>query len=180
MVSYFQYIFLIIFMINLSHETNFCESVTITSSVNSTAFTPIFFNYSTNIVAISDSTNRIYFWDTETHQQSFTILGSHDDKITSLKQFSSYPLLASSSYDKTVIIWDLLTPTMKLNFKLHRAPVLCLEFSAKFGRVFSGDESGVIFGFNYNNGELINTIKESTAIKFLIYMISLDYLVYLS
>jgi len=91
----------------------------------------------------------------------------HNDTISNLELISNSNFLASSSYDKTVRIWDVTTNTCKYVLKGHTDGVTALkQISSDMLASLSFDKS---FKFwNITTGNLIRTIEDPNTSPLLI------------
>ena len=95
----------------------------------------------------------------------------HNGSISDLELISNSNFLASSSYDKTVRIWDVTTNTCKYVLKGHTDGVTALkQISSDMFASVSWDQT--IKFWNITTGQLIRTLKDSMYSSFSIDVLS--------
>ncbi|KAM0968771.1 hypothetical protein ACFX13_017380 [Malus domestica] len=88
------------------------------------------------------------------------VLGEHSLLITDVRFSPSMPRLATSSFDKTVKIWDADNPVSFCTFMGHSAPVLSVDFHPNNDDLIcSCDASGEIRYWRINNGFCASVFK---------------------
>ena len=95
----------------------------------------------------------------------------HTNTISNLELISNSNFLASSSYDKTVRLWDVTTNTCKFVLKGHTQGVTSLkQISTDMFVSVALDET--IKFWNITTGQLIKTLEDSMYSSFLIDVLS--------
>uniref|UniRef100_A0A2C9U9G2 LisH domain-containing protein n=1 Tax=Manihot esculenta TaxID=3983 RepID=A0A2C9U9G2_MANES len=94
-----------------------------------------------------------------------TTLEEHSSLITDVRFSPSMPRLATSSFDKTVRVWDADNPSYSLRtFTGHSASVMSLDFHpSKDDLICSCDGDGEIRYWSINNGSCSRVFKGGTA-----------------
>ncbi|KAL5071413.1 hypothetical protein RYX36_022300 [Vicia faba] len=103
-------------------------------------------------------------WYTDSLKQKATI-EEHSFLITDVRFSPTLPRLATSSYDKTVRVWDVDNPGYSLRtFTGHSASVMSLDFHPnKEDLICSCDYDGEIRYWSINNGSCARVAKGGTA-----------------
>ncbi|KAM1224792.1 hypothetical protein ACFX2G_044589 [Malus domestica] len=103
-------------------------------------------------------------WYTDTLKPKST-LEEHSALITDVRFSPSMPRLATSSFDKTVRVWDADNPGYSLRtFMGHSASVMSLDFHPnKDDLICSCDSDGQIRYWSINNGSCSSVFKGGTA-----------------
>lgn len=109
----------------------------------------------------------IFVWNTESAALTFRLQG-HKKKIT-FTDVSSQGIIASSSDDKKLIIWDLPKGLMIKTLDAHSDAVTGVCFSGDGTKLVSGSKDGTVILWDGNTGALIksmiDTDKKSGAIQ---------------
>ncbi len=97
-------------------------------------------------------------WDANTFEK-IADLGNHDDQITDMAFSPDGSLLATSSFDQTVKIWDIANKKLLKNIEPN--------YSFLRSNIFSNDTNYLIIGFSYveNCGIFIWDIKSQSFVK---------------
>ncbi|KAM0973715.1 hypothetical protein ACFX2I_016884 [Malus domestica] len=115
-------------------------------------------------LAIGGYDKKAVLWYTDTLKLKST-LEEHSALITDVRFSPSMPLLATSSFDKTVRVWDADNPSYSLRtFMGHSASVMSLDFHPnKDDLICSCDGDGQICYWSINNGCCSCVSKGGTA-----------------
>ncbi|KOM25793.1 hypothetical protein LR48_Vigan187s003300 [Vigna angularis] len=116
------------------------------------------------LLASGGHDKKAVLWFTDTLQQKAT-LEEHASLITDVRFSPSMPRLATSSYDRTVRVWDVDNPGYTLrSFTGHSASVMSLDFHPnKDDLICSCDVDGEIRYWSIKNGSCSRVSKGGTA-----------------
>ncbi|KAL2318317.1 hypothetical protein Fmac_032193 [Flemingia macrophylla] len=116
------------------------------------------------LLASGGHDKKAVLWVTDSLKQKAT-LEEHASLITDVRFSPSMPRLATSSYDKTVRVWDVDNPGYSLRtFTGHCSPVMSLDFHPnKDDLICSCDVDGEIRYWSINNGSCARVSKGGTA-----------------
>ncbi|KAH9799346.1 transcriptional corepressor LEUNIG [Citrus sinensis] len=116
------------------------------------------------LLATGGHDKKAVLWHTDT-LKSKTNLEEHSSLITDVRFSPSMPRLATSSFDKTVRVWDADNPGYSLRtFMGHSASVMSLDFHPnKDDLICSCDGDGEIRYWSINNGSCTRVFKGGTA-----------------
>ncbi|GAU15151.1 hypothetical protein TSUD_08890 [Trifolium subterraneum] len=116
------------------------------------------------LLASGGHDKKAVLWYTDSLKQKAT-LEEHSSLITDVRFSPSMPRLATSSYDKTVRVWDVDNPGYSLRtFTGHSASVMSLDFHPnKDDLICSCDFDGEIRYWSINNGSCARVSKGGTA-----------------
>ncbi|OIW03074.1 hypothetical protein TanjilG_19354 [Lupinus angustifolius] len=116
------------------------------------------------LLASGGHDKKVVLWHTDSLKQK-TILEEHSSLITDVRFGPSMPRLATSSFDKTVRVWDVDNPGYSLRtFSGHSASVMSLDFHPnKDDLICSCDGDGEIRYWSINNGSCTRVTKGGTA-----------------
>ncbi|KAJ0031458.1 hypothetical protein Pint_12735 [Pistacia integerrima] len=116
------------------------------------------------LLATGGHDKKAVLWYTDT-LKSKTNLEEHSSLITDVRFSPSMPRLATSSFDKTVRVWDADNPGYSLRtFMGHSASVMSLDFHPnKEDLICSCDGDGEIRYWSINNGSCARIFKGGTA-----------------
>lgn len=116
------------------------------------------------LLATGGHDKKAVLWHTDT-LKSKTNLEEHSSLITDVRFSPSMPRLATSSFDKTVRVWDADNPGYSLRtFMGHSATVMSLDFHPnKDDLICSCDGDGEIRYWSINNGSCTRVFKGGTA-----------------
>ncbi|KAE9459168.1 hypothetical protein C3L33_08928, partial [Rhododendron williamsianum] len=120
------------------------------------------------LLASGGHDKKAVLWSTDTLKAKST-LEEHSAFITDVRFSPSMPRLATSSFDKTVRVWDADNPGYSLRtFTGHSASVISLDFHPnKDDLICSCDEDGEIRYWSINNGSCARVFKGgSTQMRF--------------
>ncbi|EEF47044.1 WD-repeat protein, putative [Ricinus communis] len=136
------------------------------SSVRASASKVICCHFSSDgkLLASGGHDKKAVLWYTESLKPKAT-LDEHAALITDVRFSPSMPRLATSSFDKTVRVWDVDNPSFSLrNFTGHSASVMSLDFHpTKDDLICSCDGNGEIRYWSINNGSCSRVFKGGTA-----------------
>ncbi|PKI43548.1 hypothetical protein CRG98_036040 [Punica granatum] len=112
------------------------------------------------LLASAGHDKKAVLWYTDTLTPKATLEG-HASMITDVRFSPGMPLLATSSFDKTVRVWDADNPGHSLwTFMGHNAAVMSLDFHPnKDDLICSCDEDGEIRYWSINNGSCARVFK---------------------
>ncbi|KAI3691134.1 hypothetical protein L2E82_49352 [Cichorium intybus] len=115
------------------------------------------------LLASGGHDKKIVLWYTDSLKPK-TTLEEHSLLITDVRFSPSMPRLATSSFDKTVRVWDADNPRVSLRtFFGHSAPVISLDFHPiKDDLICSCDSNGEIRYWSINNGSCVRVFKSGT------------------
>ncbi|CAH1426417.1 unnamed protein product [Lactuca virosa] len=136
--------------INTSHGFTFLE----VGSVQATSINCCHISFDGKLVAVGGQDKKARLWCTSTRENKAT-LDEHSSEITDIRFSSSMQLLATSSQDKTIRIWDLenLGGGSVRTFTGHIASVLSIDFHPKKDDIVcSCDESEIRYWTIKNAG----------------------------
>lgn len=116
------------------------------------------------LLASGGHDKKAVLWYTDTLKQK-TTLEEHSSLITDVRFSPSMARLATSSFDKTVRVWDADNPGYSLRtFTGHSAGVMSLDFHPnKEDLICSCDGDGEIRYWSINNGSCTRVFKGGTA-----------------
>ncbi|RYQ94613.1 hypothetical protein Ahy_B08g089550 isoform C [Arachis hypogaea] len=116
------------------------------------------------LLASGGHDKKAVLWHTDTLKQK-AVLEEHSSMITDVRFSPSMPRLATSSFDKTVRVWDIDNPGYSLRtFTGHSASVMSLDFHPnKEDLICSCDGDGEIRYWSINNGSCARVFKGGTA-----------------
>ncbi|KAI9073967.1 hypothetical protein K1719_025650 [Acacia pycnantha] len=116
------------------------------------------------LLASGGHDKKAVLWHTDSLKQKAT-LEEHSSMITDVRFSSSIPRLATSSFDKTVRVWDVDNPGYTIRtFTGHSASVMSLDFHPnKDDLICSCDGDGEIRYWNIINGSCTRVSKGGTA-----------------
>ncbi|KAL5127629.1 Transcriptional corepressor LEUNIG [Glycine soja] len=116
------------------------------------------------LLASGGHDKKAVLWFTDSLKQKAT-LEEHAYLITDVRFSPSMPRLATSSYDKTVRVWDVENPGYSLRtFTGHSSSVMSLDFHPnKDDLICSCDVDGEIRYWSINNGSCARVSKGGTA-----------------
>lgn len=116
------------------------------------------------LLASGGHDKKAVLWYTDTLKPKST-LEEHSSLITDVRFSPSMPRLATSSFDKTVRVWDADNPGYSLRtFMGHSASVMSLDFHPnKDDLICSCDGDGEIRYWSINNGSCARVFKGGTA-----------------
>ncbi|XP_058724833.1 transcriptional corepressor LEUNIG-like isoform X2 [Vicia villosa] len=116
------------------------------------------------LLASGGHDKKAVLWYTDSLKQKAT-LEEHSSLITDVRFSPTLPRLATSSYDKTVRVWDVDNPGYSLRtFTGHSASVMSLDFHPnKEDLICSCDFDGEIRYWSINNGSCARVSKGGTA-----------------
>ncbi|KAG1346226.1 putative Transcriptional corepressor LEUNIG [Cocos nucifera] len=122
------------------------------------------FSFDGKLLATGGHDKKAVLWYTETLKPKST-LEEHSLLITDVRFSPSMPRLATSSFDKTVRVWDADNPGYSLRtFMGHSASVMSLDFHPnKEDLICSCDGDGEIRYWSINNGSCARVFKGGTA-----------------
>ncbi|PZW24654.1 WD40 repeat protein [Thermosporothrix hazakensis] len=86
----------------------------------------------------------------------------HSSRVTSLSWSPDNKLLASASFDKSVILWDTATGQQARTYQKHTSRVLALCWSPDGRFVASADDEGTVHVWEAASGELVYIYKGHT------------------
>ncbi|KAK4755895.1 hypothetical protein SAY87_009652 [Trapa incisa] len=112
------------------------------------------------LLATGGHDKKAVLWHTDTLKPKAT-LEEHASMITDVRFSPSMPRLATSSFDKTVRVWDADNPGFTLRtFMGHNATVMSLDFHPnKDDLICSCDGDGEIRYWSINNGSYVKVFK---------------------
>ncbi|XP_051119146.1 transcriptional corepressor LEUNIG-like isoform X2 [Andrographis paniculata] len=115
------------------------------------------------LLASGDHDKKVVLWHTDTLKRKYT-LEEHSSFITDVRFSPSMARLATSSFDKTVRVWDADNPSYSIRtFTGHSACVTSLDFHPnKEDIICSCDDNGEIRYWSINNGSCTKVFKGST------------------
>ncbi|KAG5048448.1 hypothetical protein JHK85_009551 [Glycine max] len=115
------------------------------------------------LLASGGHDKRVVLWYTDSLKQKAT-LEEHSSLITDVRFSPSMPRLATSSFDKTVRVWDVDNPGYSLRtFTGHSTSVMSLDFHPnKDDLICSCDGDGEIRYWSINNGSCARVSKGGT------------------
>ncbi|KAL8138444.1 hypothetical protein V2J09_004445 [Rumex salicifolius] len=121
------------------------------------------FSQDGKILASGGHDKKVVLWNNDTLKPKAT-LEEHTKLITDVR-FSPSMMLATSSFDKSVRVWDADNPSYSLcNFTGHSASVMSLDFHPKKeDLICSCDVDGEIRFWNITNGSCSRVFKGGTA-----------------
>ncbi|XP_057505079.1 transcriptional corepressor LEUNIG-like isoform X2 [Actinidia eriantha] len=116
------------------------------------------------LLASGGHDKKAVLWNSDTLKPIST-LEEHSSLITDVRFSPSMPRLATSSFDKTVRVWDADNPGYSLRtFTGHSASVMSLDFHPNKDDLFcSCDGDGEIRYWSINNGSCARVFKGGTA-----------------
>ncbi|XAR69342.1 hypothetical protein NMG60_11000888 [Bertholletia excelsa] len=116
------------------------------------------------LLASGGHDKKAVLWDTDTLRAK-SILEEHSSLITDVRFSPSISRLATSSFDKTVRVWDAENPGYSFRtFTGHTASVMSLDFHPnKDDLICSCDCDGEIRYWSINNGSCTRVFKGGTA-----------------
>ncbi|XP_052198376.1 transcriptional corepressor LEUNIG-like [Diospyros lotus] len=116
------------------------------------------------LLASGGHDKKAVLWYTDTLKPKST-LEEHSALVTDVRFSPSMQCLATSSFDKTVRVWDADNPGYSLRtFTGHSAPVMSLDFHPnKDDLICSCDGDGQIRYWSINNGNCAGVFKGGTA-----------------
>jgi WD40 repeat protein len=114
------------------------------------------FSPDSRTIAGISQTNQILLWNASSDQPKTSMAG-HKQVISGIAFSRDGKSLASSSYDKTVKIWDTKTGQLKQTLSVKN-PVFTLIFSETGKVIHAADTSGTVYQWNASTGQLIRTI----------------------
>ncbi|MED6218716.1 hypothetical protein PIB30_029039 [Stylosanthes scabra] len=116
------------------------------------------------LLASGGHDKKAVLWHTDTLKQK-AVLEEHSSMITDVRFSPTMPRLATSSFDKTVRVWDIDNPGYSLRtFTGHSASVMSLDFHPnKDDLICSCDGDGEIRYWSINNGSCARVFKGGTA-----------------
>jgi WD40 repeat protein len=85
---------------------------------------------------------------------------SHTASVTSIEILSEQ-LIASGSWDYSVVVWDLNTYSVKFKLLGHRNGVNCVK-KLSFNLMASGEDKGMIIIWDWLTGDLVYSLKGHT------------------
>lgn len=135
----------------------FSEVRTICGVIWCAAWSPFSYNFVTG----SDD-NIAYLWDL-TRSTPLRIFANHQGPLTDVKHHPSAQMIASASYDSTVMLWDVRCGAQACTRAFTAGPDVpnVVEFSGNGRVVISGDESGGITTWDAGEGRKIGTVRAS-------------------
>ncbi|CAK8568678.1 unnamed protein product [Lathyrus sativus] len=115
------------------------------------------------LLASGGHDKKAVIWYTDSLKQKAT-LEEHSSLITDVRFSPTMPRLATSSFDKTVRVWDVDNPGYSLRtFTGHSASVMSLDFHPnKDDLICSCDGDGEIRYWSINNGSCVRVSKGGT------------------
>ncbi|CAI0468726.1 unnamed protein product [Linum tenue] len=122
------------------------------------------FSSNGKLLVTSGHEKKVWIWNTENYRYTRNS-GGHSNLVTDIRFQPSTTVFATSSFDKTVQIWDAEKPSRSL-FKLkgHSEQVLSLDFHPRqIDRLCSSDRNGEIRLWNVNQDCLLKVSKGATA-----------------
>jgi len=122
------------------------------------------------IVGLDSSNNRKYVascgWDEKcivyngnigNHLNQSFILAGHTNAVSSVAFSPDNRLIATSSFDGSVKLWNLQNGSLLLNIVGHKGRVNCVSFISQMDNlVVSGSEDRYVKFFDFNSGHLLN------------------------
>ena len=100
----------------------------------------------------------IFVWSMKTGRL-LDVLSGHEGPISSLCFNPLQPVLASSSWDKTIKLWDVFETKAATQTFLHSADVLCVTYRADGKELASSSLDGHIYFWNAIDGKLIASLE---------------------
>lgn len=94
--------------------------------------------------------------------QKQTKLPAHKWQVSSIEFSPDGLFLASGSWDKTAIIWDLSTLEPSQTISHHRQPVTCVSFQPQFstnGLLATGSADHTVALWNHSTGGLVQSLQ---------------------
>ncbi|CAO2170583.1 unnamed protein product [Urochloa humidicola] len=112
------------------------------------------------LLATGGHDKKVVLWCTEPLQPRSSLEG-HSFLITDVRFSPSMSRLATSSFDKTVRVWDADNNGDLLRiFTAHSSPVICLDFHPnKQDMICSFDSDGEVRCWSINNNSCLNCVK---------------------
>jgi WD40 repeat protein len=99
--------------------------------------------------------NAVRLWDRQTGD-AVAVLTGHQDSVSGLAFSPDGRLLASSSYDGTLIVWDVESrQPAYAALRGHTSPVLCVAFRPDGKLVASGSDDGAIIFWDVGAGRVV-------------------------
>ncbi|CAJ1972127.1 unnamed protein product, partial [Sphenostylis stenocarpa] len=147
---------------DVSKGFTFSEISSVHASINKVVC--CHFSSDGKLLASGGHDKKAVLWFTDTLKQK-AILEEHASLITDVRFSPSMPRLATSSYDKTVRVWDVDNPGYSLRtFTGHSSSVMSLDFHPnKEDLICSCDVDGEIRYWSINNGSCARVSKGGTA-----------------
>ncbi len=102
-----------------------------------------------------------YAWNQCRSDELFT-LGSHEGIVTTLALSTNGRILASGSYDGTVVLWDL-PKKQRLRTLLQSAAVGCVAFGNGGKELIAGVHDGQVSFWNCETGQRITTLSNGSS-----------------
>ncbi|OEK04929.1 hypothetical protein BFP71_15955 [Roseivirga misakiensis] len=104
-------------------------------------------------IAVPNGKNEIELYPSDQPNQPKIILSGHHDSVANLAFSPSGKLLASSSFDKFIILWDVEKGKEVLRLKGHHDTVYGLAFGRNGKLIVSGDNSHTLKVWNTQDGK---------------------------
>ncbi|KAL8256271.1 hypothetical protein R6Q59_031338 [Mikania micrantha] len=147
---------------DVSKEFTFTEVNSVRASVSKVVC--CHFSSDGKLLASGGHDKKAVLWFTDSLKPK-TTLEEHSSLITDVRFSPSMPRLATSSFDKTVRVWDADNPGFSLRtFIGHSASVMSLDFHPnKDDLICSCDGDGEIRYWSINNGSCARVFKGGTA-----------------
>lgn len=125
---------------------------------NDSAIFSLAFSCDSKIIALGTS-NTIKIWDTETRNDPERVSGSHDDLVSSVVFSHDLKLLASTSRDRTIKVWDLAKMTVIRTLRGHGKGVSSAAFSPDSKLIVSASQYGTMKIWDTQTGNLQQTVE---------------------
>jgi WD40 repeat protein len=108
--------------------------------------------------AVGSEQGAAYLRDTATAEVIRTYVG-HERTIDTLAFSADDAWLATTGFDRSVIIWNVKTGELLRKLEGHQSEIYPVAFSAKGRRVLTGDSAGLAILWDAATGKLLHTLR---------------------
>jgi WD40 repeat protein len=129
------------------------------------------------ILATSEQSNSIKFWDIETRNELYSFHG-HTEAVNDIAFSPVGNLIASASDDKFIFIWNMQRSARQSTLAGHTDAVRCIKFTKDGNQLISASYDGSIKVWNVTDASLIREIDTGSPIHSLAFSHSEEWLAY--